>query len=345
MQRKAQDGQRNKHTRHKHKHVTKEPTEFRWAFLCQRYQINMYKDFDIFSRALIASKDVDPIYPFIKSLLDVNRNWMPEWFCFAYVNMYSLESAIKFCRDIPSPVDWIEGDGASHFIDMRESGFINKMGHERRGSQRAINNQYMMFDTAATAILNNSLDLDSQLDFKASVTQNVHMYGPWATFKIAEVYEKALDIKSLKIPDLGINERDPNSNDGPIGGLRWLYGRDNVYDKSIFPTWNKFGENLAKSWNVDIGEVESSLCKWHKIVTGKYYIGHDIDELWELKEIVGEGFEDIMMANFGIEFVTLRHGVDRKMKQLYKDTGKILNANFATVLPKGDVLQILLETE
>lgn len=303
----------------------------------------IYKDFDIFTRALIGSRDVDPIYNFIKAYLSEHPKWQKEWFCFAYVNMYSLESAMKFCNEIPDAASWLDY-GAEKFIEMRESKFISKMGIERRGSQRAIPNQYLMFETAANSLLENKLNTEDQFSFKKSVNKNVHMYGPWATFKIAEVYEKALGYKELSILDLGINERDPNSNDGPMGGLRHLYGRDIQFDKTIIPTWNRFGENLAKGYGVDIGEIESSLCKFHKLVTGKYYIGHDIDELHELSEIVGKGFGNIMLGEFNIGFTIPKYGVEREYKGTYKESGKIINANYCKLLPELSVLDILLET-
>lgn len=304
--------------------------------------MNMYKDFDKFSRALIATKDVDPLYPFIKSLLKHNPDYQREWFVLVYVMFYSLESAIKFCNEMPTMDNWHEGV----FRRLR-NGWITKMGHERRGKQRTIDNQILMIKTFMEYLESGDfqlIKLDDNKVFRKRV-ETWPQHSGWASFKIAEVFEKALDHENLAVIGMGLEGRDPNSNDGPVGGLRWLYGREHEFDQSILNTWEDFGSNLHNAWGVDIGEVESCLCKWHKMMTGKYYIGHDIDELWELKDVVGwSQFSQIMAENFHHQFLTLRHGIDKKSKGLYKDTGQILNAKFAIKLPEADVLQILLES-
>ncbi len=301
-----------------------------------------FQDFDIYSRALIASRDVDPVYGFIKSTLE-HFDFEPEWFCFAYTTFYSLESAMIFCRKFP----WADKYKKEDFFDMRVKGIISKMGHERRGSQRNPANQNAMFEAfRGKCLYEKKLSFLNQIEFKKSLALNVPMHGPWATFKVAEVFEKVLGWTSLSIPDLGIDDKDSNSNDGPIGGLRHLYGLDNTYDKSIYPTWNNFGLELSKAWGVDLGEVESALCKWHKLVSGNYYIGHDIDELWELKDVWGKPFFEVMEENFAEDFVYIeRHGVQKQLKKNYIDNGEIINEVYAELLPKADVYQILMDTE
>lgn len=306
--------------------------------------MKMYTDFDIYSRALIASKDVDPIYPFIKSLVKYKPDYNKYWFALVYVMFYSLESAIKFCEEIPAPEHWNE----SVFKKLRTSGHISKMGHERRGKQRTIENQIFMVDSFREYLESGDfalIALEDNRSFRNQV-EKWPQHSGWASFKIAEVFEKALGAENLKVMDLGLEGRDPNSNDGPVGGLRWLYGRENEFDASIFSTWNNLGRKLAKNWKVDIGEVESALCKWHKLVSGKYYIGHDIEELCELRGTLGNSFNKIM-DQFASRFWMNEaiHGVRKEYKAIYSEKQRIMNADFSPMLPKTDVFQLILNTD
>ncbi len=304
-------------------------------------RISLYEDFDVFARALIASNDCDPVYPFIRSTLK-HFSFEPEWFCFAYTTFYSLESAMIFCKNFPEMKDYKTGK----FFDLRASKVIHHMAAERRGNQRTMINQDKMFQGFINANETWGLDYNTNQRFRKSLADEIPFHGAWATFKVAEVFEKVLLIKTLKIKDLGIDGREPNSNDGPCGGLRWLYGRDNEYDKTIFPHWNRFGENLAKGWGVDIGEIETSLCKFHKLKTGKYYIGYDTEELCELRLDWGnQVFDNIMKENFDERFWKGVHGVRKEFKTRYKNCNVIINDDFAGKYRKLDVLQTILNTD
>lgn len=298
-----------------------------------------YEDFDIFSRALIASKDVDPTYPFINRLI-FEYSFDPEWFAIAYVNFYSLASAIIFCNEFPSRDDF----NKQKFIQMRNDKVISHMGVERRGTQRNLENQVIMFEKSIIALKKRKFDFSNQTAFRKSTMQNLHLYGVWASFKLSEVFEKSLNYGDLRIQDLGIQGKDPNSNDGPIGGLRWLFGRKDHYDNSHIALWDKLGIKLRDAWKVDLGEVETCLCKWHKICSGNYYIGHDIDEFWELRFVMTEEVFFNCMSIFDSSFLTPRHGVDKNKKKLFLQHGLLFNRHFESVNKnKADVIQIIMD--
>lgn len=306
--------------------------------------MDIHKDFDTFSRALIGANDHDPVYPFVKDLIKLKR-YQPEWFVFVYVAFYNLESAIKICNEFPTSADWNE----KRFLEMRESKYVSKFGHERRGTVRNVTNQLSLFKGARRFIevMNNAMSF-TQGGVKngafRDTLQKYPFHGGWSAYKIAELYEKSLGYKSLAITDLGLQGRDPNRDDSPIGGLRWLYGRDNVYDESFFPIWNRFGENLSKAWGTGIGEVETCLCKFHKLCTGKYFVGHDIQEFVDLEYILANDYRTIMKANFHPVFWSGKEHLEKEKKGRYTKDGKILYDNFGHKLPKADVLNVLLKT-
>jgi hypothetical protein len=268
--------------------------------------MNKYTQFDRFARNLVMSKDVDPIYPFIgKGLFKVDKYYRdevdPVWFTFIYVLFYSLESAILFCNRFPTSKSFKE----SSFRKLRESTFTH-FGIERRGKQRQV-------DTMVRAIMDVIIPMCDQSDNRylpeisrltnkdlRLLIAGKYNHGVWSAFKIAEVLEKAFGYNNLKINDLGLEGRDPNSNDGPVAGLRHLFGESRKWTQYDFEGWDKFGHELAKSYKFDIGEIETCFCKWHKIRNGKYYIGHDIDELYALKSVVGgSGYLHQMFENAG----------------------------------------------
>lgn len=300
-----------------------------------------YADFELYSRALIESKDVDPVYPVVKWIVE-RYDFQPEWFVFVYTAFYNLESAIIMCREMPDTASWDQG----RFISMRNNSELRKFGHERRGSCRNIQNQIGLFEDAIHFVdrLPPSEELDNR-GFRDGLMA-CSFQGEWASFKAAELFEKSLDYKTLTIHDLGLEGKDPNRNDGPVGGLRWLYGRDNRYTENIYPTWNRFGAALAEAWGVDMGEVETCLCKWHKVVTGKYWIGHDIAEFFELAHVMGQKDYNAMMGS--IFHPALWEGMTefpKQYKQTYARSGSLINKEFAQRLPRIDVFSILMRTK
>ncbi len=309
---------------------------------------NIHQDFDVFSRALIESKDVDPVYPFLKSIVE-HYGFNPEWFVMVYVAFYSLESAIFICGEMPTHEDFTQ----PKFRKLRKE--VTKFGHERRGTARNVDVQCNMFDEIQTMLEYISHDksyaekmFENNGSFRSAI-ETLPQHSGWASFKIAELFEKSLGYESLAIPDLGLQGRDPNSTDGPIGGLRWLYGRGHTYDKGYFEHWNRFGVNLAEGWGVDIGEVETSLCKFHKLMTGKYYVGHDIHEFQELVEVIGEStYKELMTDIFDPEFVEIDGkfvALDKNAKKTYERTGEMVGAKFAKVLPELDIVDVILNTD
>lgn len=314
-----------------------------------------YKDFDVYARALMGSNDVDPTYPVIKSIVE-KEGFDPYWFAFVYVGFYSLETAIKMCREMPTYEYW----DSKIFAERRSSKVWAKFGHERRGTARNILTQINNFEAikgflefldwedkkGAEIEYGSEIWFDAfsdQASFRAAL-QTLPFHGGWASFKIAEIFEKAFGVEQFIIPDLGVVGRDPNSNDGPVGGLRWLYGRENEYDTSWYNIWDDLGSRLASAWGVDIGKVETCLCKFNKFVTGKYYIGHDIHEFHELEPILGrKAYRTIMQEHFEPEIWEDFHGVQKQWKVAYSAAGNILFSNFAKKYPEVDVLQLILE--
>ena len=304
--------------------------------------MRIYKEFDLFTRALVNSKDVDPTYMVLKDIIKY-YGFEPEWFAFVYVGFYNIETAIKMCKLMPEKDNW----NPKKFKELRQEGFLSKFGHERRGTARNVDVQIKMFGEIVEAInAINNFQFEEQIntneDFREYLT-NISQHSTWACFKLAEVFEKALDYRQFKINDLGIIGKDPNSSDGTIAGLRLLTGgKEEVFDKYWYPIWDNFGAKLAKAYNYDIGCIETSFCKFNKMSEGKYYVGHDIDEMFELKEVLGkQTYNSIMKKHFDEQFQAT-NGVRKHIKNTFKDSGFVFNAHYALTTKPVDVGEILL---
>lgn len=304
-----------------------------------------FKNFELYSRALIGSKDVDPTYSLIKAICE-HCSFEKEWFTFVYTSFYNLRSACIVCWEMPSTQYWDK----ELFRELKKD---LRFGHERRGKSRNVDFIISHLEAAKHFIDVVRFDplfvMESNEDFRFFL-ESMPNVGGWASFKIAEIFEKSLGYKKLSIPDLGLNGRDLNSNDGPIGGLRWLTGRNIQYDEDWIEHWNKFGEELSKAWGVCIGEVETCFCKWHKMKTGKYFIGHDIQEFVELTTIFNkEEFQNLMfnICNFSEQILKDEQGnllrvLQKDKKKIFRDTGVIINQDFANLLPKIDAFEIFM---
>lgn len=304
------------------------------------------KDFDVYSRALMSSKDVDPTYLIIPEIVNKFK-FEPLWFTFVYVAFYNLETAIKMCRIMPNAMSF----RPLEFERLRKEGILYKFGHERRGTQRQVHRQIDMFNEIKYFIckkkeFQSKGVFDDNITFKNFIASYISNHGSWATFKIAEILEKSFpeEYASLEVPDLGLDGRDPNSNDGPVGGLRWLFGRDLKYGKDFFEVWNFFGKTLAEEYKVNIGLIETCLCKFHKLVSGKYYIGHDIVEFHELEEVLGSNdYHEIMSKHFDEKFWLGKTSVEKSKKVLYNKNGIILSKGYSERMKSVDIKQIIME--
>lgn len=238
------------------------------------HQLFNYYDFEKASLALIQTKDVDPVYPFLKSIIN-HENIDPETSVFMYVYYYSIESMVLFMREI-----------STHKCPYETFNKINKFGMERGRTPQV------------RRIENFGKALSRWNEIKESLKQKTHdfnsgrelfktipYFGDWACYKICEVLDQTLGYDNLRINGLGIEDSNPNKNTGPIFGLRYLYGMDKKYSKQILKEWEVFGWSLAKKWGAPIGQVESCLCKVPKILhKGSYVVGHDINEFLALKD-------------------------------------------------------------
>lgn len=228
-----------------------------------------------FAGALIESGDIDPLYPVLRELERDMDSEQALWFTFLYLTYYNLGSAVKAFRLQPAPGPLpaearlfpcaVErrnlrgGKVAPHADSYLE--YVRALGG---GSQKVFLQQnwhghtpeenYLLFWETAQLVWNN---------------------GRWAAFKWGELLKKVHGWP-LAAPDMRMEFCS-----GPKAGLEQLYQHPGASVRQL----NAYGADLRDRLSVkgvDVGDwetLETVLCNYHSFAAGKYYVGHDIDEL------------------------------------------------------------------
>jgi len=113
--------------------------------------------------------------------------------------------------------------------------------------------------------------------------QTLYMNGRWAGYKHCEVLQKVNGLP-VTAPHMG----HANSS-GPREGLGMLYDTGGLENNSpdVIAELDMMSLDLVARLNeateldLEVEDVETILCNWKSMMKGKYYVGHDIDELQE----------------------------------------------------------------
>lgn len=270
-----------------------------------------FNDFEIFSKALVNSNDVDPVYPFLKNIIKY-EGFDPVQAVFWYGYFYSIESMVKLLR------------GEITFEEAR-------YGIERARTPQvriSTNKERTLSAWKALEPAKYAQKASCSREFAEFIKQ-VPYFGGWVSYKYTELFEKTLGFSNLAPKDMNIAAGDVNGNGGPCGGLRWLYGIDQKYTRDVIPEWEALGVTLAHKWGFDLGEVETCLCKYRKLRAGKYFVGHDIQEFTHLHGLWTPAVFKTLMRESGFDETLFRDGFVKENKMMYKRNSVIVNAQYA----------------
>jgi hypothetical protein len=236
-----------------------------------------------FAAEHVRSLDIDPVYPVLKDVL--NRVADDEdkrlWGVFCYLSHYNLASGLRALSDYPAP----------HIFDELP---VLPTGVERRnfrgpgmGRRRLL--QHVEAYLWATGVRGQQAwtqhgwdlrrDGDSVHNFNVFFDRATQLYmnGRWAAFKWCELLREVL-LYPLSAPDMCLQYCT-----GPKDGLCWLYG---LPDNTPVPLLNMAAADLrahlanrgvSLSWE----QLETVLCDFNSVRQGHYYVGHDIDLMYE----------------------------------------------------------------
>lgn len=239
----------------------------------------LLNDFCTFGRELIRSQDVDPLYPVLKELERGMSAEQALWFTFLYLAYYNLGSATVVLGQMPFPAPM-----NSHYfpkLDIateRRNLRGNKLRPHVDNYVTAINNA-----GSQTAFLQQRWGTNPIRNYEAFwlTAQTIWQNGRWAAFKWSEILKKVHGW-NLAAPDMRMEFCS-----GPKQGLMDMFGL--TRDPGV-EALNEYGQLLrtaALAEGLDVGDwetLETVLCNFHSLRSGRYYIGHDIDELQDVIE-------------------------------------------------------------
>jgi len=207
----------------------------------------------------VASRDIDPLYPVLRW---VTRAWEPErrlWFLALYVAHYNVCSALA-ALDATSEAR----SGANVPPKL-------PIATERRGLRRP---ELMRVHLAGYWQLGPFMSWlwpsaqSGAWEATWNLLDRVPYNGRWACYKWMDLLREVAGAP-LRAPDLALEGAS-----GPRQGLMRLGVPLTVAGATLIRE-ALAQEGVALHWD----ELETVLCNFHEYRRGRYYVGHDIDEL------------------------------------------------------------------
>ena len=235
-----------------------------------------------FSRWHARSGDVDPVYPVLRAIGErwrLDREALLD-LALLYVAYYDLGSALTVWTEMdgwaPGPVT-DEQARLPTGVERRNLRGGDPM-HRHLASLEALAEAHGSLHTWLYA----SLPADRRAAW-VTVQQRVQEAwgnGRWASYKVGELL--------AEVCDLPVTATDAGHawSSGPRKGLALLYPTVDGNGRKAVATLDAQTDDLAarlEAAGIDarVERVETHLCDFHSLVKGRYYVGHDIDLMWE----------------------------------------------------------------
>lgn len=292
----------------------------------------LWPDFTRFTKLAVETRDVDPVYPVLNAYLRGQGIEPGEddamWLSVAHLTWYDMGSALNA---------WHEWD-----LSQESPNVTLRCATERRGNRDpnqleknlASWRSHAKRDGLAGYLIGN-LPGDPRRAWQEVMNriERVHGNGRWASYKLAEIL-----IKVNEVPLEPYHMGHANSS-GPRRGLELII--DNL-PQGDRPEDIEFLDDMSAGlvaglqmrlpgMKLYVEEVETTLCDFHALHDGRYYVGNDIDQMQQqLMDRPGHWTDDVLQARYD----SLPHaylgelngwvGIDKARQKAYKETGEIL---------------------
>lgn len=290
-------------------------------------QAQRWADYKRWHRAQVESDDIDPVYPWLRTLADwwgLNIE-QRSWLVMCHVVWYhpgSTIAAFTRCdsvRDLPAQLDSL--------LAMRLPTGTERRGHrDPKQLVRHLEALPREIPDGLWAFVAGHEEWPALNDRLTTITGN----GRWAAYKTAEMLQKVCGFPTTA------TDAGHRYSSGPRKGLADLYGDDPAgQGEAVIAELDRrtayVQQYLAEP---DIALVETSLCDFHSAVKGNYYIGRDIDGMQEDLSRVGSHLAVITWGEIWqarakvfredlLGEVNGWSGVRSELKRRYKETGVI----------------------
>lgn len=303
-----------------------------------------WRDYLRFSNQMLKTSDIDPVYPVLHELnLRTPAQYSEQalWLSFLYVAWYNLPVGLTAYSKHPEPSEKIlpKIDNSWPTGIERRANRGGKVVFHIDSYLKAVN-EYGNQHDYYTADMNMDATTEKELHENWRIVnqrlQLLYLNGRWAAYKHCEILRRVHGLPVLA-PDMG------NAfSSGPRAGLALFYGEIEGNSPAVIAQLDEQALDLqfrmaGSGVEVDIEELETLMCNWKSLVNGKYYIGHDIDELLEqmhtgeergwLSTINSALLQKARADSLPNEYLgEIRgwHGVDKKRMKAYKERGKLL---------------------
>lgn len=288
------------------------------------------EDYALFHRLAVETRDVDPTYPVIRHVQSSASSTEARlWLTFLHVAYYHLGSALRVWSLVPTP-GAVPGDL-----------FKLPCATERRGHRDPRRLERHLLSLLEKAEQHGSLSswLSDRLpndpcrawDVLTERIMSVWGNGRWAAYKTCELLWKVNGLP-LRAYDMGHAH-----SSGPRQGLGLLYaGLPAGNSKRDVEQLDGLSQILIDKLSglglaAAVEEVETTLCDFHALADGRYYVGHDIDQmLAQLRAVPGDAIELALTARqHTLPSAYLGElggwsGVQDNRKRIYRDHRTIL---------------------
>ncbi|MDT0377251.1 hypothetical protein RM572_00475 [Streptomyces sp. DSM 42041] len=285
----------------------------------------LWDDYTRFHQAAVDSRDIDPVYPVLAHLA-ATEGWDEEATTRAillHVAYYDFGSALTAAHlHLNDEVPFSRLPTALPCATERRS---HRQPAKLAAHLTALDLELRTHGTARGWLGQALHGHSRRADFEhlARHAARVHGNGRWAAYKTAEMLWKVAGWP-VTAATLAMD-----SATGPRQGLALLAGRRPLTEA----TAQELCADLASA-RLPAGpeEVETTLCDFHALHSGAYYVGHDIDQMQA--QLSRAHTTPLTPAAWQARAATLPHpylgelngwtGVDRRRKRAYADTGRIL---------------------
>ena len=288
-------------------------------------QNSLWNDYVAFHKEQIRSWDIDPVYPVLKHII---KDVEPEsglWLTFLHVAYYNIGSALAVWHRYPMPT-------------LPEDVFLKyPCGTERRAHRSPEKLKKHLTDLLSNAplttfvnkaIVDNPLRSWSRMEI---MLQSVWGNGRWATFKTSEMLMKVNDLP-LQATDMG-----HKNGSGSKHGLKLLFPNSPTGNSSReIAILDKISQDLVDRLRQDgatatLETAETSLCDFHSMLQGRYYVGHDIDamqqQLISFPSMLTEKAFEARLNSIPVEYLGEINGwekPDEQRKRAYRQNKQLL---------------------
>jgi hypothetical protein len=291
---------------------------------------DLRSDYKRFHRHAIATQDVDPVYPVYRALAESLglSNAERAWLVFVHVAYYHAGSALYAFGQSRDALDAslapttlpVATERRAHWTRPRLMEHLN-------GLTRAAAEHGDLYEWARWGL---PRDPREGWNLLRARLEHLPGNGRWASYKTAEMLAEIANVP-VEAPDMGHAD-----SSGPRHGLALLHPNvptdNSVCSIALLDHWSAklVKELLNDGLPATMATTETTLCDFHGLVKGRYYVGHDIDQMQHQLNQVPGGFTKrafqaraVSLPEWTLGESNGRSGIQTHRNALYARTGRI----------------------